>query len=257
MFLLYNAFLCFPFFAGSGLAAGALGGALLGHALTPTHTRVVEQAPAAGNAAGGGDRVIIINNSGQPINATDANGVTVINAGENPAPAPGAPATGNDAPAPLAPMVPMAPMTPDMNATTQMAGAMPDVTPAPGAASPEQQTPPPGGIICVPVRVNATDPNDATKMMEVEQIACYPAPPPEAAPAAMDANANPAAPPPAEGTAPLAPMQPVPSGGSQQLQQSTLVGEQSVKQADSGASFQQYSTVGLIICFLARYLVAY
>uniref|UniRef100_A0A1I8PNQ1 Uncharacterized protein n=1 Tax=Stomoxys calcitrans TaxID=35570 RepID=A0A1I8PNQ1_STOCA len=246
---------------GSGILAGAIGGAVLGHALTPTHTKVIEQAPAAGNAAGGGDRVIIINNSGQPINATDANGATIINTGgATPAPgAPAAPATSSDNPAgamaPVAPMAPLAPMVPmaaDMNATTPMPGTMPE----------QQQPPAPGGIICVPVRVNATDPADATKMVEVEQIACYPAPPPAAAPEAMDAN-NPAAPPAmpnAGSSAPLAPMQTPPEGSQQlqQSQQSTLVGDQSVKPAGSAGNQQQHEgLLGLMMCFLVSYFVAY
>ncbi|XP_073830367.1 uncharacterized protein [Musca autumnalis] len=237
---------------GSGLAAGAIGGAILGHVLTPSHTKVVEQAPAAGNAAGGGDRVIIINNTGQPINATDANGATIINAGGTPAPAT------SDAAAAAVPMAPLAPLAPmpagDMNNTSPAPMApMADGT---NATNPEQPpAPAPGGIICVPVRVNATDPNDATKMMEVEQIACYPAPPP----AAMD-PAAPGQQPPADGSAPLAPMQPVPAGGSEQLQQSTLVGEQNAKTADSGANRQQQQQqglIGLIVCFVVSYLLAY
>uniref|UniRef100_A0A1I8MYA4 Uncharacterized protein n=1 Tax=Musca domestica TaxID=7370 RepID=A0A1I8MYA4_MUSDO len=242
---------------GSGLAAGAIGGAILGHVLTPTQTKVVEQAPAAGNAAGGGDRVIIINNTGQPINATDANGATIINAGGTPAPATSGDAAAAAAAAPMAPLAPLVPMTAgDMNNTT-VAPMPADMT---NATNPEQAAPPaPGGIICVPVRVNATDPNDASKMMEVEQIACYPAPPPAAAPAA-DGSMDPAAPPPppAEGSAPLAPMQPVPAGGSQQLQQSTLVGEQNAKPADSGAKReQQQGLLGLIVCFVVSYLLVH
>ncbi|XP_061398312.1 nascent polypeptide-associated complex subunit alpha, muscle-specific form-like [Musca vetustissima] len=244
---------------GSGLAAGAIGGAILGHVLTPTQTKVVEQAPAAGNAAGGGDRVIIINNTGQPINATDANGATVINAGGAAAPA----AATGDAAAAAAPMAPLAPLAPmaaadEMNNTT-LAPPMAGAGDANATTAEQPPAPAPGGIICVPVRVNATDPNDASKMMEVEQIACYPAPPPAAAPAAMDpATAAGQQPPPAEGSAPLAPIQPIPGEGSQQLQQSTLVGEQNAKQADSAANpQQQQGLLGLIVCFVVSYALAY
>lgn len=248
--------------------------------LTPSHTSVSAPAPApvAGNAGGGGDRIIIINANGEPVNATTVDGTTVINTGAHAAPgaapaAPGAaPASASETPAPLAPMVPV---PNDMNTphnTTSGETPMPAAAPMPvpgmpeanpGSAAPmnpEQQPPAPGGVICVPVRVNETDPNDATKMIEVEKVACYPAPPPPpppaAAPGAMDAN-NPGAPPqtPAEGSAPLAPIQPV-IGGSQQLQQATLVGDQSVKEAASGAS-NTYGTVGLFVCFLASYLVVY
>uniref|UniRef100_A0A034W6Q7 Uncharacterized protein n=1 Tax=Bactrocera dorsalis TaxID=27457 RepID=A0A034W6Q7_BACDO len=70
-------------------------------------------------------------------------------------------------------------------------GATPDAAAgvAPGAAP--EQPPAPGGIICVPVRVPEPDPADNTKTIEVEKIACYPAPPAEAttpAPAATNAT---------------------------------------------------------------------
>lgn len=123
-------------------------------------------APAAGQ-----DRIIIINN-GVPVEA-NANGTTVINAA-----------------APAAPLTPMAPMN-----ATQTDAAAPPAQLAPfspeNAAQAQNGTtdgaaaPPPGGIICVPTKVNETDPADSTKMIEVEKIACYPAPPaPAAAPGA-------------------------------------------------------------------------
>lgn len=60
---------------------------------------------------------------------------------------------------------------------------------APAApAAPEQPAAAPaGGIICVPVKVPQPDPNDSTKTIEVEQIACYNAPAPEATPAPASA----------------------------------------------------------------------
>ncbi|KAI8116644.1 hypothetical protein FF38_04780 [Lucilia cuprina] len=260
---------------GSGLAAGAIGGAILGHVLTPTQTRVVEQAPAAaaagGSADGGHDRIIIINN-GQVMNATtDANGVTVINTGETPAP--GATVAAGETPAPLAPMAPVPAADVPQNATnpgeTPAAVAPVPVPAAAGAdgspaapANPEQ--PPAGGIICVPVRVNQTDPNDATKMVEVEQIACYPAPPPPPAEPQVAAEAvKPAeaavAPAPAEGSAPLAPMQPITAGSSsQQLQQeSTLIGDQTIKSADNAVGPKEKGSLAILMCFLLSYLVAY
>lgn len=213
---------CFPclifnFLAGTGLLAGGLGGALLGHALTPSGGSSSSQGAAAAPAAGQ-DRIIIINN-GVPVNATD--GTTVINAGgvaaapaaaaAAPA-APGAPMMNATQEAQPAPLAPMAPMNPEASNTTTDAAAPPP--------------PPAGGIICVPTKVNETDPTDSTKMVEVEKIACYPAPPPPAAPAG-------------EGPAPLAPMTPV-MPGSQQVQQAPDVAapvQASVKsnQATSGA----------------------
>lgn len=145
------------------MAAGAIGGAVLGHVLTPTHTKVIEQSPSGGSTDGGsgGDRIIIINN-GQPLNASDFNGTTtVINPASGQAAQPidssNAAATTN---------TPLAPMTGDMGAN------------APGTEASPGSGPAPGGIICVPTRINETDPNDSTKMIEVEKIACYPAPPP-------------------------------------------------------------------------------
>lgn len=166
---------------GTGLLAGGLGGALLGHALTPSGGSSSSSQPVAAAPAAGQDRIIIINN-GVPVEA-NANGTTVINAGGAVAP---------DAPA-AAGAAPLAPMTP-MNATQTDAAAQPaqlapfspeqaaqNGTTDGGAAAP----PPAGGIICVPTKVNETDPADATKMIEVEKIACYPAPPaPAAAPGA-------------------------------------------------------------------------
>lgn len=164
------------------MLAGGLGGALLGHALTPSGNSGSSQPVAAAPAAAGQDRIIIINN-GVPVEA-NANGTTVINAG----------GAATDAAAPAAPLTPMAPMN-----TTQTDAAAPPAQLAPFSPENAAQTqnatndgaaaagvpPPPGGIICVPTKVNETDPADSTKMIEVEKIACYPAPPaPAAAPGA-------------------------------------------------------------------------
>ncbi|XP_030383153.1 ATP-dependent RNA helicase glh-4-like [Scaptodrosophila lebanonensis] len=68
---------------GTGLIAGAIGGAVLGHVLTPTETKVVNQAPPAGDA-GSADKIIIINNNAQPGTVTTAEvaaGTTIINTG--------------------------------------------------------------------------------------------------------------------------------------------------------------------------------
>nr|ABG02844.1 CG5273 [Drosophila melanogaster] len=177
---------------GTGLLAGGLGGALLGHALTPSGGSSSSQ-PVAAAPAAGQDRIIIINN-GVPVNASD--GTTVINAAgvaAAPGAVPAAPVpssnTTQDAQQPAVPMAPM-PFNPETSNMT-----------APDPAAP----PPPGGIICVPTKVNETDPADSTKMIEVEKIACYPAPPPPAASAG-------------EGPAPLAPMA-ADQPGSQQVQQ--------------------------------------
>lgn len=59
----------------------------------------------------------------------------------------------------------------------------PDINASPSNA--ETATPAPGGIICVPIRVAEPSPEDSTKMVEVEKIACYPAPPPEATPSTV------------------------------------------------------------------------
>lgn len=171
---------------GTGLLAGGLGGALLGHALTPSGGSSSSSQPVAAAPAAGQDRIIIINN-GVPVEA-NANGTTVINAGGAAAPAADAAAAAGSAP--------LAPMTP-MNATQTDAAAQPaQLAPfsseqaaqngtTDGAAAPPPPPPPAGGIICVPTKVNETDPADATKMIEVEKIACYPAPPaPAAAPGA-------------------------------------------------------------------------
>ncbi|KAH8286740.1 hypothetical protein KR018_004459, partial [Drosophila ironensis] len=181
---------------GTGLLAGGLGGALLGHALTPSGGS--SSVPAAAAApAGGQDRIIIINN-GVPVNGTSADGTTVINAAGVAAAPGGVPVPAMNATQDAQAMpgaVPMAPFSPEASNMTA-----PNATDA-GAPPP----PPPGGIICVPTKVNETDPNDSSKMVEVEKIACYPAPPPPAAPAG-------------EGPAPLAPMAPV-QPGMQQVQQ--------------------------------------
>uniref|UniRef100_A0A1B0AK12 Uncharacterized protein n=1 Tax=Glossina pallidipes TaxID=7398 RepID=A0A1B0AK12_GLOPL len=223
---------------GTGLVAGALGGALLGHALTPTQTRVVEHAPASSDGSSGGDRIIIINN-GQPVNATDLNGATVVNAAGQPTAT--VPQANAENPAPLAPMSPVAgePVSPSAPGLEQ------NVTAAPA------EQPAPGGIICVPMRINETDPNDSTKMVEVEKIACYPAPPPAAQTAPADGSAvNPAIPPPVEGSAPLAPLQQSPT-------QATLIAEQSnVQTASKGGTFQQ-NLLSLFATSLLSYAIAY
>ncbi|KAH8420061.1 hypothetical protein KR009_005474 [Drosophila setifemur] len=218
---------------GTGLLAGGLGGALLGHALTPSGGSSSSQ-PVAAAPAAGQDRIIIINN-GVPVNATD--GTTVINAG-GVAAAPGvAPA---QAPLPVnstqdaqpgVPLAPMAPFNPEASNMT-----------APDAAA--QPPPPAGGIICVPTKVNETDPNDSTKMVEVEKIACYPAPPPPAAPAG-------------EGPAPLAPMAPA-QPGSQQVQQAPDVAspvQASVKSNTSGAETLRGLSQGVFLSLVLGLLL--
>lgn len=203
---------------GSGLAAGALGGAILGHVLTPTQTKVIEQAPSSsssgssssGSNDSGGDRIIIINN-GQPMNVSEFNGTTtVINPAGQATNAAATVATTNT------PLAPMAGET-DSNATST------DTSSSVAAAS----TPAPGGIICVPTRLNETDPNDPTKMVEVEKIACYPAPPPppQAPPAGaqIDPTVSPAAGPEAGGgaasslTSNQANMSPIPMATNEKL----------------------------------------
>lgn len=190
---------------------------MLGHVLTPSNTKVIEQPPAA--AAGGGDRVIIINN-GQPINATD--GVTVINNGQQ---QPAEDAAKMGMPVPLAPIV----------NNTEPANN-PPVQPIPpaGVASGEQSAPPPpGGIICVPVFANETDPNDSSKMIQVEKIACYNAPPLPPANGTMEHAQQQ----PNNESAPLAPM----SNNNLALQQmqsteSKNMADENVKSASSKAS---------------------
>lgn len=188
------------FLLGTGLIAGALGGAVLGHVLTPTHTQTVQQAvPVAASSGDDKDRIIIINN-GQPATVTESkDGTTIINtnpaapaqpgvaAPQQPA-APGAPVAqpADIGMAPLAPMMPLAPV-PNMNGTegaaplAPFAPGTPNLESAPQPAA-QEQGPPPGGIICVPVMVNVTSPTDPTNITQVEQIACYPAPPPEQPP---------------------------------------------------------------------------
>ena len=130
-------------------------------------------------------------------------------------------------------------------------------------ANPEQPAPPaPGGIICVPFRLNETDPNDASKMIEVEKIACYPAPPPPppAEQQATNATAPVAAPVEAvAGSVPLAPLQPIAAeSSSQQLQQeSTKMGDESLKAAGNNAGLKEFNSMAALICFVLSYLVAY
>ncbi|KAM7346959.1 uncharacterized protein ACRADG_006662 isoform 1-T2 [Cochliomyia hominivorax] len=250
---------------GSGLAAGAIGGAILGHVLTPTQTKVIEQAPAAaaGGGSSGGSTIVIVD--GQVVNTTDANGVVVVNTGTTPAP--GAAAAAGETPAPLAPLpAGAAETTANANNTSETPLAPMPAAPAADPATPAnatnaEQPPPAGGIICVPVRINETDPSDATKMIEVEKIACYPAPPPPVTPEQQQQATNETvaavAAAPVEGSAPLAPMQPITAGSSsQQLQQeSTMVGDQTLKSADNAAG--QTGSLATLICFLLSYLIAY
>ncbi|XP_015041836.1 protein transport protein SEC31 [Drosophila pseudoobscura] len=195
---------------GTGLLAGGLGGALLGHALTPSGGSSSQPAAAAAPAAAGQDRIIIINN-GVPVNASD--GTTVINAAGVAAAAPAPMNTTQDA-QPAAMPAPMAPFSPETSNMT-----------VPNSADAAAAPPPPGGIICVPTKVNETDPADSTKMIEVEKIACYPAPPPPAAA-------------PGEGPAPLAPMAAA-QPGSQQVQTPPAASssmDAALKSSTSGAS---------------------
>nr|XP_014091518.1 uncharacterized protein Rv2082 isoform X1 [Bactrocera oleae] len=254
---------------GSGLAAGAIGGAILGHVLTPTHTRV-ESAPAAPAGQPGSDdgKIIIINN-GPPgsVTTTNAAGATVITtgvAGENgtqpmPAPAPAA------APAdPAIPNVPLAPIG-DNNAgqPTPAPGAAPAEAAAAAAPQPAPGEPPLGGIICVPVRVNDTDPADNSKMIEVEKIACYPAPPPPPSAPVAGAEMNgtaPIMPPAGEGSAPLAPMSPV-TAASQQLQanptQSPLLPDNASVKTSGAMTWLNYAACNSMTTILLPLVVAF
>jgi len=183
------------------------------------------------------------------VTTTDAgSGTTVINAGvPQPASAPAVPAAAPapaPAPAPaaaqaaapvggtqLAPLAPLAPVgapqpvdgsvpapvvaTTGLNAAPPASGTPVDPNVPAAAGAP----PAPGGIICVPVRVPEPDPKDPTKTIEVEKIACYPAPPPEATPpvngtaptaGASTPSAVGADTPSSAGGVPLAPLQPTP-----------------------------------------------
>lgn len=251
------------------MAAGAIGGAILGHVLTPTHTRV-ESAPAAPAGQPGSDdgKIIIINN-GPPgsVTTTNAAGATVITtgvAGENgtqpmPAPAPAA------APAdPAIPNVPLAPIG-DNNAgqPTPAPGAVPAEAAAAAAPQPAPGEPPLGGIICVPVRVNDTDPADNSKMIEVEKIACYPAPPPPPSAPVAGAEMNgtaPIMPPAGEGSAPLAPMSPV-TAASQQLQanptQSPLLPDNASVKTSGAMTWLNYAACNSMTTILLPLVVAF
>ncbi|XP_054086944.1 uncharacterized protein LOC128921930 [Zeugodacus cucurbitae] len=201
----------------TGSVTGAIGEAILERVLRPIHTRVVSAQPAAAKPSGSNDGKIIIINNGPPgsVTTTNANRGTVITTGvvgENvtkpmpgqlPAVAPAGPAVSN---------VPLAPVGKNIAAQP---------TPAPGAAPAEDAAaaaPQPAPE--QPVRINETDPNDNTKMVEVEKTAGYlaPQPPPPASAAGAEMNGTaPVMPPAGKGSAPLAPIGPV-TAASQQLQ---------------------------------------
>lgn len=87
----------------------------------------------------------------------------------------------------MAPLAPMLPVPTNVNGTEGAAPLAPFADGTPNTqpqAAPQEQGPPPGGIICVPVMVNVTSPTDPANVTQVEQIACYPAPPPEQQPMA-------------------------------------------------------------------------
>lgn len=204
---------------GTGLIAGALGGAILGHALTPTHTHHVVSGGTSNAPADNQDRIIVINNNpGQPATVTNAagqpvSGVSVIQNG-------GQPATGVTSGGVPEPPVPLAPFPNQQNAQPgqpagQLAGqpagqpqpfsagtatsgaAYPDgvvpLAPFPNANSnsTEQSIPPATNVngttqpqyatYCMPVMVNVTDPNNTANVTTVEQVYCYNVlvPPPE------------------------------------------------------------------------------
>lgn len=198
-----------------------MAGGLLGHALTPTHTKVIEHQPTymggGGGGGGGGsngngeDRIIIINNG--PAGSVTADklpgGTTVIQNNPSDNASPQAPTPNLAQPAaqsaPLAPLQPVAPVAdqnpPALNSPTNANIGAAGASAAIGAAgagaalnaatsagnTPVEQAPPTGGIICVPMKVPEMDPNDNTKTIEVEKTVCYPAPAP--APAQAPATA--------------------------------------------------------------------
>lgn len=192
---------------GTGLIAGAIGGALLTHALTPSHNReVVHTSSGVSNPAPDSDRIIIINNGPPGSVTTNGAGATVIDSNQGGGMA-AAPAAVNPAPAPYQPQDPATPLAPFQPGSTQAvnnqpandaglpiaAAAAAPVAVAAGAAmtdpnnanttNPVPAGPAPGSIACYPIMVNQTDPNDPTKVTLVEQIACYevpanPPPPP-------------------------------------------------------------------------------
>lgn len=186
-------------------------------------------APAA-PAAGGQDRIIIINN-GVPVNTTD--GTTVINAGAGAAPMAPMNVTQTDAAVPPAQLAPFSPENTPTAMGNNTDGAQP--TPPP---------PPPGGIICVPTKVNETDPTDSTKMIEVEKIACYPAPQPQ--PAAPGAE-----------PAPLAPLAPMPAPNSQPPPAMLAPDQAAVRSNTSGAasSSNLYSILHLFVTLFGGLLL--
>ncbi|XP_062139422.1 uncharacterized protein LOC133848060 [Drosophila sulfurigaster albostrigata] len=213
----------------TGALAGAATGAVVTHLLSSSggsSSHPVAAAPPA--PAAGQDRIIIINN-GVPVNASD--GTTVINAGAAAAPpaaagVPVLPVNGTQMeamqPAQLAPFAPDNATMP-MSNTTDPAAA--------GAVAPA--SPAAGSIICVPTKVNETDPTDSSKMVEVEKIACYPAPPPPAvAPGSEPAPLAPLGSPPAAMSPPLAPLAPITTS-----QPALLPPDQAaVRSSNSGAS---------------------
>ncbi|XP_049310757.1 uncharacterized protein LOC125778203 isoform X2 [Bactrocera dorsalis] len=250
---------------GAGLAVGVIGG-VIGHELTKTHTRVESATAAPARQPGSAENKIIIINNGRPcsVTTTNAAGATVITTGvvgENakqpmPAPAPTA--------APAIPNVPLAPIG-DNNATKPTPAPRAALAESAPAAAPQAapEQPRPGGLICVPVRVNDTDPADSTKMIEVEKIVCYPAPPPPPPAPVAGAQMNrtaPVMPPASEGSAPLVPM--CPSQRSLQANRTRarlLSDNASVKTSGAGAWLNYAAcnamTTVLLPLFVAFYIL--
>ncbi|XP_017042765.1 sialidase-like [Drosophila ficusphila] len=191
---------------GTGLVAGAVGGAILGHALTPTNTQVVGSSASSSGGHGSDTKIIVINNGPPgPVNTTDlGSGTTAMNAAGNPESvspflpvppsyaAPPAPPTSEypGLPVPPAPPVPSLdpllptpadPFTPLQPNETPIApgtqGALESSGPLAASDAVVPSAPPDGPLICAPIKVTQPDPNNSTQTVEVEQIACYPAPP--------------------------------------------------------------------------------
>ncbi|XP_037905504.1 vegetative cell wall protein gp1-like isoform X3 [Hermetia illucens] len=164
---------------GSGLLAGALGGAVLGHVLTPS----------GNSGSSDSEKVVIINNPpaqaapAAPAAAAPAAPAAAAPAAAAPVDPAAAPAA---APAPAAPGVPavVPPVLPGSTAPIAPVAPVADAagnetsTPTPLAPFPSEMnntnTPPPVyGLMCVPVMVNVTDPANPANITMVEQIACY------------------------------------------------------------------------------------